>query len=589
TCSAQAQNLSLCLKMVASLVARPTFPKKEMSQVARQLEGMVRADRDDPSMLAAKHFYNQLYGDDHPAGRPLTLAGIQAITRKDLLHFYKTHYRPGDAVLAITGAINTKTLPKALSRAFLLWTQGKRPPRHVTPVKDPPRGLRVLLVDKPDLTQSFFALGHAGVSFRNPDRDALRVANYVLGGGGFSSRLMKVVRSQGGKTYGINSAFYAHEADGVFRVRSETRNPEIVRTLALVRQELRRIESAPPTTQEIVAAKGQIAGGFALPFKTGAQVAAALALAQVRHLGDAYVSEFPLRIDHLTATQIASALKKHLHPDHLVAAIVGRGAVVAPLLDAAKIPYERISYLAPISARQRKKAKRAVTISPADAKAGRALLRQALRAAGGRRALAKITSARLRGKLTRQTPAGPMVSRYEAVLWPPSHLLLSFELGGAAGKDGPRLKMQQVLADKGSFMAVNGKKRPLPPQQVAALRRSLFRHPVFVLQNATAKGTRLRPSHDPAIDKKTQRGLDVFPPHGLPLTLIFDKKTSRLIGLREGRATGKLRASVFSKHGKDKRLGVWLPYKQTAKKGRLVVEITSITLNPKDTKTAFAP
>ena len=70
-------------------------------------------------------------------------------------------------------------------------------------------------------------LGHAGVSISHPARDALRLVDYVLGGGGFSSRLMKEVRSKGGKTYGISSAFYAHQADGVFRVRSSTRNAEI--------------------------------------------------------------------------------------------------------------------------------------------------------------------------------------------------------------------------------------------------------------------------------------------------------------------------------------------------------------------------
>ncbi len=581
SCGAQARDLGLCLKMVAALVAQPSFPQEEMSEISSSLEAQVRSDRDDPGMLVAKHFYNQLYGDDHPAGRPLTLGSIAAIKRADLQRFYKTFYQPKGAVLAISGDVDPATLKRLATRAFACWRHGTRPPRTISPLAAPAPGLRVLLVDKPDLTQAFFMLGHAGVAMRDPDRDALRLVNYTLGGGGFSSRLMKVVRSKGGKTYGISSAFYAHEVDGLFRVRSSTRNAELWRTMALVKGELDRIRRVPPTAAEIAAAKGKLAGGFAIRFKTGSQLAAALALAQVRGLGDTYVSELPLRIDRLDEATVAAAARTHVKPSAMVLAIVGKGSVVAPLLDKAGVRYQKIDYLAPISARARAREKMAATISPAEQKAGAELLAEAIKAAGGERAVRKLKALKLSGTLTRQTRHGQMVSTYAAEMLPPTHLRLSFVLAGAAAAGRPAMKMEQVLAGERGFMVVNGKKQPLPPRTLGALKRSLWRHPAFVLKNALAKGVRLRPSTDPQIDAKTQRGLEIFPVAGRPLTLVLDNETYRLVGLRDKGRSGEVNISTLSGHQRDETLGLWLPRKQVAQGGKLVLEVKRIEINPR--------
>ena len=103
----------------------------------------------------------------------------------------------------------------------------------------------------------------------------------------------------------------------------------------------------------------------------------------------------------------------------------------------------------------------------------------------------------------------------------------------------------------------------------------------FVLANAGKKGVRLRPSTDPAIDAKTQRGLEIFPVKGQPLTLLLDKKTYRLVGLRDKGRSGKVRQSALSGHQRDKTLGLWLPRKQLAQGGKLVLEVKSLELNPK--------
>jgi zinc protease len=580
TCDAQAQSLDLCLNLVRSLVMQPTFPKKEMSQIRDSLLGDVKQSRDDPDTLVALHFYNQLYGDDHPAGRPMTSASIRSISRKDLLAFHRHFYTPRGAQLVISGAFEPKALVKKL-RAFSRWRGKKRPKRDIKPVAQPTAGLRVLLVDKPDLTQSFLMLGHAGVSYRHPARDALRLANYVLGGGGFSSRLMQEVRSKGGKTYGVSSAFYAHEADGVFRIRTSTKNDELLSTLTLIRKEMASFLKKPPTASELAAAKGRMAGGYAIRFKTGGQLASALALAKLRGFDDRYVTEFPLRIWRLGEQAVAKAARAHILPKQLLLVVVGKGSVVAPQLIKAKLDYTRVSYLDAISARQRQQARMAVKVTPAEQRAGSTLVKKALRAMGGKKAFGGVKRMRISGKMIR----GPIQTRFEALFWPPDRMKLTFILD-MRHRGIKEMKMEQILAGKRAAMIANGQKRALPPHQRASLRAALFRQPAFVLLNALQKGVKLRPSKKGLSDDRV--GVEVYPAKSRPLRLVFDKKTMRLIELDHRSRSGVWRISKLSDY---KRVGkLWLPHTAASGVGKRTQSLVSekVEINPRLDKSLFA-
>jgi len=177
--------------------------------------------------------------------------------------------------------------------------------------------------------------------------------NYVLGGGGFSSRLMEVVRAQGGKTYGISSRWDMNTDDGSFAIQSFTRNDQLLAMLQTVQRELSRVISAPPTRQELDAAKGFIAGGYAIRFQTPAGMTRRLLLARLRGLPQSFVTDLPLRVGGLAPKEVAAAARDRLHPDRLLAAVVAKAAVVAPMLKTANISFEKIDYLSPISAKER--------------------------------------------------------------------------------------------------------------------------------------------------------------------------------------------------------------------------------------------
>jgi predicted Zn-dependent peptidase len=570
-CSGRQRFSDLCLKMVADLASRPTFPKKEMDEIRKELLSEVRHVRDDPGSLAREHFYNMLFGDDHPAGRPMTAASVSGINRKDLVLFHRKHYVPPSAVLGISGDFDPAAMRKAVNRAFGRWRGRKPPARHVTPVKDPAIGLRVLLVDKPDLSQSFFTMGHAGIKRSDPDRIPVLLINFILGGGGFSSRLMKVVRAEGGKTYGIRSNFSMFADDGAFTVTSFTRNDQLRNTLRLTHKEMAHLTTRPPTTAEINRAKGDMAGGYAINIKTSAALMGRLIWAQLMGLPDAYITDYAVQIQRVSEPAAMRAARAHVRPGRMVAAVVGKAEVVAPLLKQAGIAYEQISYTDPISAEARKQRPEGAITKEQRAEA-RKILRRALAAAGGRRRLARIRTLRAEGTVE----VGPSSSGFTQIVRLPDHQRLTMKAG--------KLDVVQVLAGDKAWALAAGRRKDLPAGQVELLRGGLWRMPPLVLLNALKKGVPARPVKDPA---DQGRPAVAVAPAGLPsATLVFDPGTWHLVEVRYT-SRGNLvvnRYTDFRKRG-----GVLFPHQtSTDLMGRTMgTKLGKVEINPRIKKDAI--
>ncbi len=572
-CSGRTRATGLCLKMVADLVLRPTFPKKEMTQIRDQLLGQVKSSRDNPGNLAKQHFYNGLYGDDHPGGRPLTVKSVKAITRGDLVKFHRRHFVPGAAVLGVSGAIDPAKLEKQIRKAFGAWKKRPVALRNVLKVADPAPGFRVLLVDKPDLTQSFFTLGHAGIHRDHPERDAVSTMNYTLGGGGFSSRLMKVVRSEGGKTYGIRSSFSMSDHDGCFSVSSFTRNAEIVATLDLVRKELARFTTEPPSAAEAQAAKGKIAGGYAIRFQTSSSLLSSLLTVHLRKQPVTRLTQFPVRVFALSGEALARAAKAHVRPGRLLAVVVGKAKVVAPLLKAAKIPFTTVDYMDPISARERKELanKPKVQVTKAQLKAARKVLARALKAAGGKKRLSAIKTLRLSGTFT----MGPVKGTTSSLYLLPDHFRMSIKVG-------PMDSVQVFTGNKG-LVRLGKKQQAYTPSQVKNARMMIWQLPVLVTLNALAEGVQARLSRDKELtkDKKTV-AVEVFARGIAPTTLIYNRKTHLLLKIAV-QVKGSQRITTLSGHKKF--AGVMVPRKMKVESPRAPsMEINSAQINPKITK-----
>jgi zinc protease len=365
-CSALAKDARLCLELLADIMLHPSFPDSEMAEVRDQMLAAIASRYDSPHELANVHFDNQLFGESHPDGWVLNPEDVKRIDRARLEAFWKTFYRPNRAILAVAGDVDVARLRPEIEKAFGSWARGNAPARPAWKIPTP-AGTRILLVDRPDLTQATIVLGHPGIKHADPRWYAVTLMNYVLGGSDFSSRLMTEVRSKRGLTYGISSSFGASLYQGAFRVMASTKNESVWEALLATVNEIRRMKTDGPTQAELDKAKGYYAGSYPFNLQTAAGIASALVSAELHGLGDAYVRELPLRLAGVDTPTAQAAARDELFPDALLVVIVGKADVIEPQLAKTGIAYERIGFKDPIDAADRAKAKAKPATKPSGA------------------------------------------------------------------------------------------------------------------------------------------------------------------------------------------------------------------------------
>lgn len=357
-CSVLAKDTRLCLDLLADILLRPSFPEAEMAEVRDQLLAALQSRYDSPGELASQHFQNLLFGEKHPDGWVLMPEDVQKITRDQLVTFWRTFYRPNRAMLAVAGDVDAGRLRAELEKTFGPWQRAETPPR-VVPKPPELRDTRVLLIDRPDLTQATVVLGHRGIRHADPDWYAATLINYVLGGSDFSSRLMREVRSKRGLTYGIGSTFGASLYDGAFRVSASTKNEAVWDALLAAVGEIRRIKAEGPSPEELAKAKGYYAGSYPFKLQTAAGIAGSIVAAEQHELGLAYVRDLPVRLAAVDDAATKRVGAERLHPDNLWVVVVGKAADVEPQIVKTGVAYEKINFKDPISYGARNRARRA--------------------------------------------------------------------------------------------------------------------------------------------------------------------------------------------------------------------------------------
>jgi zinc protease len=347
-CSALSKDTKLCLDLLADILLHPTFPEAEMADVRDQLLAAVNGRYDNPAELAGAHFDNLLFGEKHPDGWVLTPEDVQKITREQLVTFWKTYYRPNNAILAVAGDVDTSRLRGEIDRAFGSWEKGDVPARPDFKVPEV-RSTRVLLVDRPDLTQATIVFGHGGIRHADPAFYAVTLMDYVLGGSDFSSRLMMEVRTKRGLTYGIGSSFGASLYQGAFRVSASTKNSSVWEALVAAVDEIRRMKADGPTPEELDKAKGYFAGSYPFKLQGADGIAASIVGAELHGLGIDHVRDLPLRLAAVSTAQAKDAAARFLDPDAMWVVIVGRAAEIEPQLAKSGLRYDKIDFKDPIS------------------------------------------------------------------------------------------------------------------------------------------------------------------------------------------------------------------------------------------------
>lgn len=337
------RDLELALDLVADVVRNPLYPEDELEDARRQFIGSAKLGLDDPDLLAARFATARVFGAGNPYAVDLTESSLEKIRREDVIAHAARLYGPSGAILAVAGDVDAAVLLPKLKARFADW-KGAAPEPLVFPAQ-PTTRREILLVDRPGLTQTFLRVGLPGLRRGDPEYDAVMLANNVLGGS-YSSRLTKVVRADGGKTYGVSSWFSARREQGTFWVSTSTRTAETVATLDLVLGEVAKMRDGGVTPNELANAKSNRAGSYPRRFETGSDVVSEVVTARLLGLPLTDVTDARRKIVETSLEQVNAAAKKWLDVERARIVVVGDAREVRSLLEKAYGPVEVVDFRA---------------------------------------------------------------------------------------------------------------------------------------------------------------------------------------------------------------------------------------------------
>jgi zinc protease len=316
------KDADLGMALLADILMHPAFHKHEFDRVRAQIVGEIASDEDDPGHVALKAF-NQLVFHGHPYRWPANGSeeSLNKISVADVQQFHAREYLPNQMILSIVGDLTQDQASALVQTHFGAWKKGT--PAAFSAKKPTPIDRKMVQLIEKDLTQSTIILGHTGISRTNPDYYPVTVMNYILGAGGFSSRLMDSIRDKQGLAYGVMSHFDTRLMPGAFMVNLQTRTEATNQAITGVLQELKGIRESPVSDQELSEAKSFIIGSFPLRFDTSAKLAQVLAQVEFYSLGLDYFTQYPKAIEKVTKDDVLRVAKQYLDPQHYALVVVG--------------------------------------------------------------------------------------------------------------------------------------------------------------------------------------------------------------------------------------------------------------------------
>jgi len=307
------------LDIYSKILQQPDFPEAILQREKTRIIANLKESATKPDSISSKAFMKAVYGD-HPYGFNSEPETVAAIGRADLLQFYQTYYSANNAVIALIGDMSREQAAEIAERlTAALPKAASAPPLNA--VRLPKQALEQR-IEHP-ASQSHILLGYPGVSRGDPDYFPLYVGNYILGGGGFVSRLTEEVREKRGLVYSVYSYFMPMAVEGPFQIGLQTKKEQGEEALKVVRDTLTGFMQNGVTETELKAAKQNIIGGFPLRLDSNAKILDYLAVIGFYKLPLSYLDDFNKQVDKVTTAQIKDAFNRRINTDNLVTIIVG--------------------------------------------------------------------------------------------------------------------------------------------------------------------------------------------------------------------------------------------------------------------------
>jgi zinc protease len=323
--------------ILADVARNPTFPADEVERVRDAAIVALRQSRDDADAIAGTVALREVYGAGHPYGHRSTGTedGLRAATIDDLRRAHARAFTPATTALLLSGDLTEPDARRLAGDAFGMWTGDDTPTGGAagSPDPGPPAGSpdRVLLVDKPDASQTALVLAAPGLARSDPDFELALVTNQVLGGG-FSSRLNANLRETHGYTYGAYSDVDALRGIGLISMDMAVQTPSTADAVGEALHEAETLAGSGVTTDELARSTQYLAGSARTLFDTNSSTLSTLRTLYLDDLPADYYETRPARLARITTADVAGMARRRFAPDAFTVVAVGdRAAIEAPL------------------------------------------------------------------------------------------------------------------------------------------------------------------------------------------------------------------------------------------------------------------
>jgi predicted Zn-dependent peptidase len=309
--------------MFMTMLRQPAFEEEKVAvERAKILEGIRRVE-DNPRNLTRREFVRLVYGS-HPYGTPREgkPESVEGLAAADLKEFHTAHYHPANMIVAVSGNMRKKTFLRELRRAFRGWKSPSGALPSVRPVSSEDERTGIYYLAKP-LTQTSLRMGHLGIRKTDPDYFAVRVMNFILGGGSFSSRLVSRIRAQEGLAYSVGSRYVELRGRGYFFAATQTKVESTKRAVDLMLEEIKRMRKESVSDEELATAKDSLMNRLPFVFETSQTAVEAFSDLELYGLPRDYYAGYRERIAAVTKDDVLRAAKKHLRPDRMLLLVVG--------------------------------------------------------------------------------------------------------------------------------------------------------------------------------------------------------------------------------------------------------------------------
>ncbi|HWU38133.1 MAG TPA: pitrilysin family protein [Candidatus Acidoferrum sp.] len=321
--SGLSEDLERLLELLLEIHTEPAFAPEEFEQLKQRRIGQLIQQKDESAIIADEWFQQRLFRGtpyDHPTYG--TLESLPKITVENAKEFYRQRLGAPGSFLVLVGDLSVDRCFRWAEENFPGLTPTKPEVREFSPSRAP--GMQTRIIDRPELTQSQIRLGHIGIPFAHPGYIPFEVMNYILGGGGFSSRLMQKIRSERGFTYGIHSSLEPRKYPGPFTISTFTPTDVTFSCVQEIRSVIQSFLDQGATAQEREEAVNFFTGSYPRRFETLSQIGQRIVQVELHGMGMEYLSSYPERVAGVSLEEISRSAREHIHPQDLLTVVVGR-------------------------------------------------------------------------------------------------------------------------------------------------------------------------------------------------------------------------------------------------------------------------